>query len=84
MKQFYVTFGQAHVHSINGKTFDKDCVGVIEAETYEVATDLVRELTGNRYHDLDVIEKMSAQTMDKYYPRGFIGINCVPLIGGKL
>ena len=20
------TFGQAHVHSVNGKTFDKDCV----------------------------------------------------------
>ena len=29
----YVTFGQDHVHSINGKTFDKDCVAVIEAPT---------------------------------------------------
>ena len=26
MKNTYVTFGQTHVHSVNGKTFDKDCV----------------------------------------------------------
>lgn len=27
----YFTFGQAHVHSVNGKTFDKDCVVKITA-----------------------------------------------------
>jgi len=26
MKTSYFTFGQAHVHSVNGKTFDKDIV----------------------------------------------------------
>ena len=26
----YVTFGQAHVHNINGVIFDKDCVAVVE------------------------------------------------------
>ena len=31
----YVTFGQVHVHSVNGKTFDKDSVAVIEAPTAE-------------------------------------------------
>lgn len=26
MKTSYFTFGQVHVHSVNGITFDKDCV----------------------------------------------------------
>lgn len=32
MKKAYFTFGQTHVHSVNGITFDKDCVVEIEAE----------------------------------------------------
>jgi hypothetical protein len=35
----YITFGQEHVHSINGKTFDKDCVAVVnlpEEEAREI------------------------------------------------
>ena len=24
--KFYISFGQVHVHSVNGKTFDKDCL----------------------------------------------------------
>ena len=31
----YVTFGFDHAHAINGKTFDKDCVAVIESESAE-------------------------------------------------
>jgi hypothetical protein len=32
METAYFTFGQIHVHSVNGKTFDKDCVVKITAE----------------------------------------------------
>lgn len=32
MKTAYFTFGQTHVHSVNGKTFDKDTVVKITAE----------------------------------------------------
>jgi len=34
MEKFYVTMGQVHTHSINGKTIDKDCVVEIQAEKY--------------------------------------------------
>lgn len=34
----YVTFGQAHVHRINGKTFDADCVACIEHSDVEIKT----------------------------------------------
>ena len=30
-----VTFGQSHVHRINSKTFDRDCVGVIQCDNEE-------------------------------------------------
>lgn len=32
MRTSYFTFGQTHVHSVNGKTFDKDCAVKITAE----------------------------------------------------
>ena len=32
-----VTFGQSHVHRVNGRTFDCDCVARITARTYEEA-----------------------------------------------
>lgn len=28
----WFTFGQTHVHSVNGKTFDKDCVVMITSK----------------------------------------------------
>ena len=37
MKKYYGTFGQIHTHSVDGITFDKDCVVEIEAENYEEA-----------------------------------------------
>ena len=32
MKTSYFTFGQTHVHSVNGKTWDKDVIVQITAE----------------------------------------------------
>lgn len=32
LKTSYFTFGQVHVHSVNGRTFDKDTVVKITAE----------------------------------------------------
>lgn len=43
MKTF-VTFGQTHVHSINGKTFDKDCVAVVSGDR-----DKVFEIFGTKF-----------------------------------
>lgn len=28
----YVTFGWGHSHCINGKTFDKDCVAIVDSD----------------------------------------------------
>ncbi len=31
--EIYISFGQVHVHKVNGKTFDKDCLALIKAQT---------------------------------------------------
>jgi hypothetical protein len=65
----FVTFGQTHTHSINGKTFDKDCVAVVNGDREEV-----RKLFGDKfsvaYHEQDFDPKIMT-----YFPRGYITVN---------
>lgn len=53
MNKFYFTFGQNHAHSVEGKTFDKDCVVEIEAESSGKARDKRKksgtQRTGKRF-----------------------------------
>ena len=64
-KKFYFTFGQAHAHSVNGRTFDKDCVVEIEAKNSSEARAKMFDTFGAKwsmqYNDLP--------NMD-FYPRG--------------
>jgi hypothetical protein len=71
MGRHYVTFGQSHTHRVNGKTFDCDCVAVIEAETFEEGREKAFEAFGpvfaTSYQDPQWDEKDM-----KYFPRGYI------------
>ena len=69
--KIYVTFGQVHTHSVNGKTFDKDCVAVIHAPTHEEGREVAFELFDNKFcttHDNE--ESVNLE----YYPRGLIEV----------
>ena len=72
MNKYYITFWQAHAHAIEGKTFDKDCVGVIFADDYSTAREIAFELTGWKfcfmYEDLEKVEM-------EYYYRWLINMN---------
>jgi len=74
MAKHYVTFGQVHVHSVNGKTFDKDCVAVFEARDYADGREKTFAYFGDKfftyYHDTEFDEK----TMS-FFPRGYINVN---------
>ena len=74
MAHTYVTFGQAHAHAVNGKTFDKDCVAVITCDSAEEGRALAFELFDctfcMEYHG----EQFDMNDLD-YYPRGLIGVN---------
>jgi len=64
MKTSYFTFGQSHVHKVNGKVFDKDCVVKI---TDDDPRDVMFKIFGRswafQHHYLPDM---------KYYPRGVI------------
>ncbi len=60
------TFGQTHVHSVNGKTFDKDCVVEITAED---PSQVMFDTFGNKWaFDYDKLELLDLG----HFPRGII------------
>lgn len=69
----YVTFGQIHVHSVNGKTFDKDCVAVIKAETFEDGRQKAFEYFGPKFATSYQDNQWDNKDM-KYFPRGYIEV----------
>ena len=75
MPTYYVTFGFAHTHVINGYTFDKDLVGSISAETYSKARVICFAAFGPRFCFLE--EKKPDMS---FFPRG---VHPVDRFGGK-
>ena len=67
----YVTFGQIHAHSVNGKTFDKDCVAVIESDDAESGRARAVELFGLKFFTT-YFDKAPDMT---YFPRGLISVD---------
>ena len=72
MAKFYITFGQIHVHSVEGKTFDKDCLAEIEAETNREAHDKAMKIFNKKFHNCHNEDKLP-EIID-YFPRGIIKI----------
>lgn len=65
----YVTFGQTHAHAIAGKTFDKDCVAVVNGNR-----DRVFELFGPKFC-FEYPEEHWDDSKMVYFPRGYIEID---------
>lgn len=70
----YVTFGQCHIHTVNGKCFDKDSVAVIEAEDEAKGRALAFEYFGGKFFTTYTDEKYIVANMH-FFPRGFIYAN---------
>jgi len=75
----YVTFGFDHKHTINGFTFDKDSVAVVEGEDASDARDNAFKAFGPKFcmeYSEDYFEPKSM----KYFPRGIFDLqgNQVP------
>ena len=74
MAKTYVTLGQNHMHRINGKVIDKDCVAVIECSDAQEGRKIAFELFGPQwcfeYHE----SQWKASNL-KYFPRGYIEVN---------
>lgn len=64
MAKTYITFGQAHTHRINGKTFDCDCVAEVNLPEEEARAIFMPKFFTS-YTDINKVN------LD-YYPRGII------------
>lgn len=71
----YITFGQVHYHKIDNRIFDKDCVAVIEAENASIGREIAFKLFGNKFC-FSYTEDTFDYTSMKFFPRGFIQIDC--------
>lgn len=66
--RFYVSFGQAHVHRVNGMTFDADSLMMIEAENELQARIGLNQMFAGKwcgiYYDQQLGEYL------RYFPNG--------------
>ena len=75
MSKFYISFGQVHVHSVNGKTFDKNCLAEIEADSHEEAHKEAMDIFKGVFHNC-YTEKRLPEVLH-YFPRGVIKVSGV-------
>ena len=74
MEKHYVTFGQCHVHEVNGIIFDKDCVAIIKCSGYRQGRNTAFKLFGDQFGTSYHQEDWNEDNM-KYFPRGYIEID---------
>ncbi len=67
----YGTFGHGHAHSVNGKTFDKDCVAVIESNSQEEG----REKAFKIFNTTFFVEYYNKLPNMSFCPRGLIRVD---------
>jgi hypothetical protein len=67
MKTF-VTFGQGHTHRVNGKTFDCDCIAVVDGDRAKVF-----EIFGPKFC-FEYPEENWDESKMKFFPRGYIEV----------
>lgn len=77
MKTF-ITFGQQHIHKIDTpegeKVFDKDTVGVIEAENEGKARDIAFSLFDDKFGTTYTEGHWKPENID-FFPKGFVKVN---------
>lgn len=73
MKTF-ITFGQAHTHHVNGRTFDCNCVAVIHHTEPEEGREIAFEVFGRKFC-FEYPESIFDFDSMKFFPRGLINLN---------
>jgi predicted RNA-binding protein with PUA domain len=69
----YISFGQSHVHRVNGKTLDKDSLAEIVCDTHEHGRAIAYDLFKSKYSTSYSEEE--APKMIHRFPRGIIRVN---------
>jgi hypothetical protein len=70
----YVTFGQDHVHSINGVTYDKNCVAFFDSDSANEGRRKAFEIFGKKFCFEYWGENFDWNDHSGYYSRGLIEV----------
>ena len=70
MGYHYVTFGQIHVHSVNGITFDKDCIARIKAKDFREGREKAMKYFGVKFGTSYQDNQWDEKSMI-FFPRGY-------------
>ena len=71
----YITFGQIHVHSVNGRTYDKDCIAEIHCVSREEGRELAMLYFGSKWAFEYGEEIVKDTSFLSFFPRGIITVN---------
>lgn len=74
MMRLYVTFGQDHIHRIDGRFFDKDCVAVIGCDSEKHGRSIAFELFNGKFATSYIEGQLDKVDM-AFFPRGKIKAN---------
>lgn len=74
MTNVYISFGQAHAHSVAGRTFDKDSIAIIKCENYTDGRRLAFQYFNGKFHNCWSEEEFDDDKLS-YFPRGLIKAN---------
>lgn len=69
--KFYISFGQSHVHRVNGKTFDADSLCEIDALHEDKAREMAFQTFGREW--ANVYDTLDGHL--DFFPRGPIPLN---------
>ena len=70
--KFYISFGQNHVHKLNGKVIDNDCLLLIHADDHQEARKWAFAEFGTKWSM--VYDEKQMKEYLHYFPRGIIHI----------
>ena len=68
--KIYISFGQSHVHRVNGKTFDKDVLCEIECSDYATGRGLAWNAFGDKFGTSYSEEQLPK--IIHHFPRGVL------------
>lgn len=74
MGKHYVTFGQDHIHVVDGKQFDKDTVAVIPSRNFTDGRVQAYELFGDKFCTSYQDEQWNEDRQLHYFPKGYLEI----------
>lgn len=72
-EKIFITFGQVYVHSVNGKTFDKDCIAVIRCNSRHKGREIAWSYFGPNFC-FSYFEDEFKENILKDFPRGLLEV----------